>query len=207
MINKTIKAAVAAFAILTGVQVHGFAGRDMTIAPQTCCVGNIAQACGCVLSGSGKARGNVILQQDAANLHAMPLNKLGTITIPQVGSKSLFSYMTANGEVKVLFASYNLENIDANKNLSGDMRAILNHAKAKNPEAVSLIWTGRSLKGQGYKFTELTETPTSEAELNAKVTYTTNPAAGTATFTLPVLKAEGKTIPSEVIKVDLGKIQ
>lgn len=197
MVNKTLKVALATLTIVASSQVYAAANRDQTISPVTCCVGYNAAACACTLAGSGKARGDVVPQEGANQLSAKSLAQSGKLMIPQVGQKLAYNFAGK----RIVFASYNLVNIDSS--IPSEMKKILRKAKAKYPQGQALIWTGQS---QGNdNFTELTETVVGTTDVATSAAYTADTETGILTVTLPNAKVNGQMVPGEVVSINLFK--
>jgi len=229
--NKTIKAIVVALTLVAGNAVYaGSGGSGMQCTPGGATAikdssGNVI-ACASIERGFGgaitRARGDVVGFSFASKA-AVPLQATGQLSLPQVGTvnfyqfaftpttpKAIASYgkLPANEKVvRVVIASFNLENQNLNPKVSQAMQKIISAAATNNKWAKSMIWVGRALPGE-TNYTEVIETysPLADPSKTEAINYKTF-ANGSAEFTLPGgTDAQGNVVPAQTTPIDLAPI-
>lgn len=166
MVNKTLKAVVAAFTLVAGSSVFAVAGGDNTVITQ-CIQGgqNVTvegQNCSAV-AGSGqkgsRARGDVVTFNNISNKTAKQLSQSGKITVPAEGTAEKYAF----GQMEFVIASFDLQAPSAN--LPSALARIVNAARNNNPEANALILIAVAKKGAST-YTEAFETVTDLEDLS-----------------------------------------
>ena len=161
------------------------------IGPCTCIAGSVG----------GRERGDIVtlnLAGSTAKTLPTTTGTAGKISVPNAGEMDLYQF----GEIRIVFASFYLQNKDLNPKVSEDLEKIINAAAKNNPWAKTMVWVARALPKEPA-FTEIQETyiglddlskatPISYQVINSK----------TIAFTIPASKNAGE----QVITADFSPI-
>lgn len=202
MKKKIINTALAVLIISLSASINAGAGGSVV----SCCAGQgivVTGSCTCYATGGSiRARGDVV-KLDLTGLKTTQLDTkkgtVGSIAVPNCGSMAVYQY----GDIKIIFASFYLQNQDLNPKVSPAMQNIINKAAQKYDWAKTMIWVGRLLPNE-TTLTEIMESYTDIADLTRtdKITYEAINNK-TAKFTIPA----SKNGPAQELTLDFNPIK
>lgn len=203
MVNKIIKAGVAAFAFMISGMVFA---TGNTVVTQTGCVGNLQGDCNGTFTSTapaGRLRGDVI-RMNLTGVASQKLGNAGQIKVPDIGAVDLYQY----GDREIVFASFSLTNADLNpQGMSIPLRRILAESRGKYLWANSMVLVGqveRSQNRQAAPITVLSETFSEMKDLrNAQPISYKGIAPQVVRVTIPASKNQG----TQIITIDFKKIK
>jgi hypothetical protein len=201
---KKIIAIITLSALITGTGIN--ASSNTTII--SCCnaTGNnivLVGPCTCIGAvHGGRARGDQVTY-DTRGIMAKPLittqGAVGAISVPKAGEVDLYQF----GDIKIIFASFYLQNQKLNPKVSPAMQKIITAAAQKNPWAKTMIWVGRQLPKEAM-YIEMQETYTGMEDLAqaSRISYEVVNSKKIQ-FTIPASKNAGE----QVITADFSPIK
>lgn len=210
--NNSIKQLITILLIGSMGPLSAASGRDQTIKPYTCCVGNITGSCTCIIPAAE------VGDQVKFDTTGVPVKALGTIsaemsgtiTIPLVDKKQIISFVPQGDtpfkgkEIKLLFASFDVNKLPADASESVKNNAI-KMKKGMGDAVKTMVSSYRQLPGETL-WTEFGTTGSPLADLGKAdpINYTIMPN-GQFIVRTQFLNKEGKIEPL-TWNADLGKI-